>query len=46
VQDTANAFTDRLALEAGLATFFRFYHDERIHAALDYLTPGMVYAAA
>ena len=34
------------ALEAGLAKFFRFYNDERIHAALDYLTPAMVYAAA
>jgi hypothetical protein len=29
-------------LEAGLAKFFRFYNDERIHAALDYLTPAMV----
>jgi transposase InsO family protein len=34
------------ALEAGLAKFFRFYNDERIHAALDYLTPALVYAAA
>ncbi len=25
------------ALEAGLARFFRFYYDERIHAALNYL---------
>ena len=34
------------ALEAGLAEFFQFYNDERIHAALDYLTPAIVYAAA
>jgi len=34
------------ALEAGLTKFFQFYNDERIHAALDYLTPAMVYAAA
>ncbi len=34
------------ALEAGLAKFFRLYNDERFHAALDYLTPAMVYAAA
>jgi putative transposase len=34
------------ALEAGLAKFFRFYNDERIHAALDYLTPALVYVAA
>jgi putative transposase len=34
------------ALEAGLSKFFQFYNDERIHAALDYLTPAMVYAAA
>jgi len=34
------------ALEAGLAKFFRFYNDERIHAALDYLTPAVVYVAA
>ena len=34
------------ALEAELAKFFRFYNDERIHAALDYLTPALMYAAA
>ena len=34
------------ALAAGLASFFLFYNDERLHAALDYLTPAIVYAAA
>jgi putative transposase len=34
------------ALEAGLATFFAFYNEERLHAALDYLTPAAMYAAA
>ena len=34
------------ALEVGLADFFRFYNDERLHAALDYLTPAAMYAAA
>ena len=34
------------ALEAGLTDFFRFYNDERLHAALDYLTPAAVYAEA
>jgi putative transposase len=34
------------ALEAGLARFFLFYNEERLHAALDYLTPAIVYAAA
>jgi putative transposase len=34
------------ALEAGLASFFLFYNDERLHAALDYLTPAALYAAA
>ena len=34
------------ALEAGLARFFLFYNDERLHAALDYLTPAAMYAAA
>ena len=33
-------------LEAGLAGFFRFYNEERLHAALNYLTPAIVYAAA
>jgi len=34
------------ALEAGLVGYFPFYNDERLHAALDYLTPAAVYAAA
>ena len=34
------------ALEAGLASYFLFYNDERLHAALDYLTPAIMYAAA
>jgi len=34
------------ALQAGLARFFLFYNDERLHAALDYLTPAVAYAAA
>ena len=34
------------ALEAGLAGYFPFYNDERLHAALDYLTPAAIYAAA
>ena len=34
------------ALEAGLAEFFLFYNEERLHAALDYLTPAAMYAAA
>lgn len=34
------------ALEAGLAGYFRFYNEERVHAALDYLTPAAVYAVA
>ncbi len=33
-------------LEAGLASYFLFYNDERLHAALDYLTPAIMYAAA
>ena len=33
------------ALEAGLARFFLFYNEERLHAALDYLTPAAMYAA-
>ena len=33
-------------LEAGLASYFLFYNEERIHASLDYLTPAVVYAAA
>ena len=34
------------ALEEGLAAFFAFYHEERLHAALDYLTPAAIYKAA
>jgi putative transposase len=34
------------ALEVGLTDYFPFYNDERLHAALDYLTPAAVYAAA
>ena len=34
------------ALEAGLAGYFPFYNDERLHAALDYLTPATMYAVA
>jgi putative transposase len=34
------------ALAAGLAGYFPFYNDERLHAALDYLTPTAVYEAA
>jgi putative transposase len=33
-------------LEAGLRGFFRFYNVERLHMALDYLTPASVYRAA
>ena len=33
------------ALQAGLARFFQFYNEERLHAALDYLTPAALYAA-
>lgn len=34
------------ALQAGLATYFAYYNEERFHAALDYLTPRAVYMAA
>jgi len=34
------------ALEAGLAGYFPFYNEERIHAALGYRTPRAVYLAA
>jgi transposase InsO family protein len=34
------------ALQAGLAGYFPFYNEERLHAALDYLTPRAVYGAA
>ena len=39
-------YTTVRALEAGLASFFLFYNNERLHTALDYLTPAIVYAAA
>jgi transposase InsO family protein len=32
--------------QAGLAGYFPFYNEERIHAALDYRTPMAVYLAA
>jgi len=34
------------ALEKGLSYFFQFYNDERVHSALEYLTPLAVYRAA
>jgi putative transposase len=34
------------ALEQGLAGYFPFYNEGRIHEALDYNTPGTVYRAA
>lgn len=34
------------ALQGGLAAFFAFYNEERLHAALDYLTPVAIYKAA
>jgi putative transposase len=34
------------ALEKGLAFFFQFYNHERVHSALEYLTPLAVYRAA
>jgi putative transposase len=34
------------ALAAGVAEFLRFYNEERLHEALDYLTPAAIYAAA
>ncbi|HUT89259.1 MAG TPA: DDE-type integrase/transposase/recombinase [Thermoguttaceae bacterium] len=33
------------ALEHGLASYFPFYNERRIHAALDYRTPAAVYCA-
>ncbi len=33
-------------LEVGLTGFFWIYNEERLHAALNYLTPAIVYAAA
>lgn len=32
------------ALQAGLASYFLFYNEERIHASLDYFTPATIYA--
>jgi transposase InsO family protein len=43
---TLHDYATPRALEAGLASFFLFYNDERLHAALDYLPPTIVYAAA
>jgi putative transposase len=34
------------ALESGLASYFPFYNEERIHASLDYRTPIAVYLEA
>jgi len=34
------------ALQAGLAGYFPFYNQERIHASLDYRTPQAVYQEA
>ena len=34
------------ALQAGLASWFLFYNEERIHSALDYQTPDVVYDEA
>ena len=34
------------ALESGLASYFPFYNQERIHASLDYRTPIAVYLEA
>jgi putative transposase len=30
-------------LHRGLATYFAFYNDERLHQSLDYRTPAAVY---
>jgi putative transposase len=32
-------------LDAGLAAYFRFYDEDRLHQSLDYRTPGEVYRA-
>jgi putative transposase len=34
------------ALEKGLSYFFQFYNEERVHSALEYLTPLAVYRVA
>jgi putative transposase len=31
------------ALQQGLGRYFGFYNEERLHQALDYRTPGVVY---
>jgi putative transposase len=36
-------YTDGWQAESSLATYFRFYNEERIHQALDYRTPLEVY---
>lgn len=36
-------YTDGWQAEAGLAAYFRFYNDARIHQSLGYRTPGAVY---
>ena len=33
-------------LESGLAAYFRFYDEERLHQSLDYRTPAEVYRGA
>jgi putative transposase len=37
-------YADGWEAEASLADYFRFYNDQRIHQALDYRTPSVVYA--
>jgi putative transposase len=38
-----NAFEDGLTLYKGLADYFRFYNNERMHQSLDYKTPASMY---